>query len=188
MESTETFEHAGYTVSIYYDRHAEDPREWDNLGTMACWHRSYNLGDGRLRDTIGRDDFSDVRTIVRYLQFTQRAEVILLGLIDHSGISMYVGGGAHACDPGGWDSGTVGIIYATRETIISEYGDDSPTSREMARKCMIGEVETYDQFLIGDVYGYIVSDKDGTEVDSLWGLFGFDHAVSDAKDAAEHAA
>lgn len=32
-------------LKIYPDMDPESPREWSNLGTMACWHRRYNLGD-----------------------------------------------------------------------------------------------------------------------------------------------
>ena len=28
-----------------YDDFAESPRDWDNLGTMVCWHNRYTLGD-----------------------------------------------------------------------------------------------------------------------------------------------
>lgn len=28
-----------------YDTYPESPRNWDNLGTMVCWHRRYTLGD-----------------------------------------------------------------------------------------------------------------------------------------------
>lgn len=34
-----------YRLDVMYDETAESPREWSNLGTMVCWHRSYNLGD-----------------------------------------------------------------------------------------------------------------------------------------------
>ena len=34
-----------YALQISYDNSAESPREWDNVATMACWHRRYSLGD-----------------------------------------------------------------------------------------------------------------------------------------------
>lgn len=45
MEAIETYEKNNQVLSIYYDDYPESPREWDNLGTMVCWHRRYNLGD-----------------------------------------------------------------------------------------------------------------------------------------------
>ena len=45
MEYVKSFKHAGLMVRIAYDSDPEDPREWDNLGTMICWHNRHNLGD-----------------------------------------------------------------------------------------------------------------------------------------------
>lgn len=40
-------EYRGYTIRVYYedDPGIVNPREWDNLGTMVCWHGRYLLGD-----------------------------------------------------------------------------------------------------------------------------------------------
>lgn len=45
MHAIETEEYRGLTIKIYPDDDPMSPRECDNLGTMACWHRRYNLGD-----------------------------------------------------------------------------------------------------------------------------------------------
>ena len=34
-----------HELVIWYDEMAESPREWDNLGTMVCFHGRHNLGD-----------------------------------------------------------------------------------------------------------------------------------------------
>ena len=34
-----------YVIKVEQDDMTESPREWDNLGTMVCWHRNYDLGD-----------------------------------------------------------------------------------------------------------------------------------------------
>lgn len=40
-------------VSIEQDDCALDPRkDYDNMGTMVCWHRRYDLGDEQRRDTV----------------------------------------------------------------------------------------------------------------------------------------
>lgn len=45
MNEVESFEVNGLNVRIVIDEDPESPRERDNLGTMVCWHRRYNLGD-----------------------------------------------------------------------------------------------------------------------------------------------
>lgn len=47
MEHCETIDYNEYKIEIYYDDDPIDPRGWDNLGTMTCFHRNYNLGDAK---------------------------------------------------------------------------------------------------------------------------------------------
>ena len=39
----------------------------------------------------------------------------------------------------------------------------------------------YSQYLKGDVYGYIIEDPDGDEVDSCWGFYEQDNCLDEAK-------
>lgn len=48
--SIEEIEYRGHTIKIYLDDAPESPREWDNLGTMLCSHKRYNLGDEQIDD------------------------------------------------------------------------------------------------------------------------------------------
>ncbi len=119
-----------------------------------------------------------------------------LGLLDHSGLHMWIGSGPHWTDSAGWDSGQVGWIYITRKKAIAELGGEwengvnvKPAKRmtkkihDIAVKNLGIEVETYDQYLTGQVYGYVIEDSDGDDVDSCWGFFGLDYAISEAKSA-----
>lgn len=174
MEPYEKQTHGDYTVTVFYDPEPCDPREWSNVGTMVCGHRSYTLGDVQ------------VRPGERWEAPDDAAIILPLGLIDHSGISMYVGGGAHPHDPGGWDSGTVGVIYMTRDTLNTDFGGDV----EKGTEALELEVKTYDQYLRGDVYGFVVEKRvpccetchhepDDELVDSCWGFFDPDDCMAD---------
>lgn len=44
-----------YTIFIYPDEYPDNPRDWDNTGTMVCFHSRYNLGDKH--EYTGKDDF-----------------------------------------------------------------------------------------------------------------------------------
>jgi hypothetical protein len=80
----------------------------------------------------------------------------------------------------GWDSGQVGHIYVSLEKIREEYSCKrvSKKMRERIEGYLKGEVETYDKYLTGDVYGFNIvrEDEDGEEVhiDSCWGFYGYD--------------
>lgn len=45
MGALHTEQYKGYTIKLYQDELEDGPRDWDNLGTMVCWHRRYDLGD-----------------------------------------------------------------------------------------------------------------------------------------------
>ena len=55
-DAIETFQVANLMVEIHHDPDPFNPREeYDNLGTMACWHRHYRLGDEQ--PTCSPDDY-----------------------------------------------------------------------------------------------------------------------------------
>jgi hypothetical protein len=165
-------------IRIVADQSPESPREWSNLGVMVCDHRRYNLGDRkpteRERDALRRGGWA---LLSRYLRRHggMIGELIKIGLIDHSGVTVYAGGGAHQCDPGGWDSGTVGWIYATRETVAA-----CGTPPELIEQGLKDEIAVYAQYLEGDVYGFVIERGrgklgiGGEILDSCWGFYGSD--------------
>ena len=198
MNAIEQFEHNGKRVSIYQDEDAQSPREWDQLGEMVHWHRNYNLGDREATETELRALRSGGFPVLRrYLRrFYGVSHLIPMGLLDHSGLHVYADGGAHWTDSQGWDSGTVGFIMATPKTI-----EMCGTPDELIDEGLRAEIEEFDQFLRGDVYGYVVeeeikasgTDSAGTEheyseyehVDSCSGFFGFEYCKQAAIEAAD---
>lgn len=159
---------------VLYDRDPSSPREWDNAGHMVCWHRNYNLGD-----THKFPDPEDFDETAKDWEGDDRIAVILdLYLYDHSGITM-------SCSPFScpWDSGQVGYIYLTRGDMMREWGYKRLTAarRTKLESYLKAEVETYDQYLTGDVYGHVVvgGPNDG---DSCWGYFGLKYAKEQAKE------
>ncbi len=178
---SEKFTHNGYTVRIEHDQDCENPRENDNAGVLVCFHRRYNLGD---KDHGYREgEFSGWAWLRAKIELDHRPAVILpLGLIDHSGISLYVGSGANQFDPGGWDSGQVGFAYVSRATALTEWGGKimSKNVRAKAEACLRAEIEEYDLYLRGECYGYVIETPDGEHVDSCWGFIGYEYAKEEA--------
>ncbi len=90
-------------------------------------------------------------------------------LMDHSGISMCTK--SFGCR---WDSGQVGYIICDNETIDREFNGD----RELAEKHLESEVSVYNDYVSGDVYGFIVEEREGDNdwehVDSCYGFYGSD--------------
>ena len=59
-----------------------------------------------------------------------------------------------------WDSGQVGFIHVHRTKALEEWGLKPNKWREQAAKYLTGEVETYDSYLTGQVFGYVVFEED----------------------------
>lgn len=163
-----------YKIKVLQDIDPESPRtSMDNLGTMVCFHGRYDLGDKhnyRHKDYAGWNDMK--KAIIK----NENAGVILpLYLYDHSSISMNTTG--FQCP---WDSGQVGFVFISKEKMLKEYGGKICTKqlKERVKSYLEGEVETYDQFLTGDVHGYEIwklgkkSGKEKKMIDSCWGFYG----------------
>lgn len=159
----------GLTINIIQDDDPESPREWDNFGTMVCWHKRYDLGDKHNYKTP-QDFYEAVGVDVVDLP---------LYLYDHSGITM-----ATSPFPCPWDSGQVGHIYVTYEKIQKEFGEVTHETMEKARELLKAEVEAYDQYLTGEVYGFEIFGSDGELLDSCWGYYEYEYAVESAQGAA----
>jgi len=156
----------GNTLEIYRDEHGESPREWDNLSTFYCFHKRYTLGD---KHDINHGDYNSWSELEEE-NFNQEDDIIVnLYMYDHSGISIATH--PFMCP---WDSGQIGIAVITKQEIIENYGDDSLESRAKAKRCIEAEVETYDNYVQGEVYGYILLDSEDEEIDSCFGFYGYD--------------
>lgn len=172
----EIIEYNGYTIHIKRDINDGDgPRDWDNMGTMICFHRRYELGDKHVFTQEGFDGWLA----------TNKDDIIVLPLYlyDHSGITIStVPFNDH------WDSGKIGYIYMTKAKAREEFGWKVVTKRRRDKilDCLRGEVETYDQYLRGEVYGYVIEGKEGKDVDSCWGYYGKDCVIQDAKSVVDN--
>src|SRR5208337_1014721 len=166
----ESFEHAGRTVTIYRDDQCEDPRKSDNIAILVCAHRRYVLGDEQIREPLTdaeiRESVPDVLAILP------------LYLYDHSGITISTR--PFSCR---FDSGQVGWAYVTKASAekMGEPGDQAHFE-EIIRQ----EVKTYDDYITGRCYGYVVYGVEGDQIDSGWGFVGdLDYVRQEAKNAAE---
>lgn len=164
----------GFTVTISHDDDPLSPRDWDNFGKMACWHSHYLLGDEQPKT----DPADFLREVLVPLE-RAGGIVLPLYLYDHGGVSISTG--AFSCP---WDSGQVGYIYADADTIRREFAGKGKRITKQVRaravNCLLTEVDTYDKYLSGDVWGYRITDKDGDDIDSCWGFFGLNDAKEEA--------
>lgn len=171
-----------YILTVEQEDYSESPREWDNMCTMVCWHRRYNLGD--------KHNFDEPQDFWDWVEENGGKEnfcIVPLNLYDHSGLTISTSSGYPYNDR--WDAGCVGFAYISKEKAIEELcayvldengerikvehkheGNPSTWSyktepltdetwRKRAEEMIDSEVETYDQYLRGDVYWFKLEKK-----------------------------
>jgi len=162
----------GYTLKVAQDYDALNPRSdmvgW--LGTMVCAHRRYDLGDEQAQNI---DNYrSWAAWLIGEVGNPDEDIIVLpLYLLDHSGLTMNTTG---FNDP--WDSGQVGWIYVTAERVKQEFGVEEIDDelKEKVKDILRKEVEVYDMYLRGDIYGFTLEDPNGEVIESVWGFYGSD--------------
>ena len=166
----ETLNYKNYTIKIEQDTDPLNPRTYcENLGSLACFHQRYALGDPDLGITL--DDCRKIERSSNYISLP-------VYLYDHSGLRINTTG--FSCP---WDSGRVGIIYVSKERAGKELGWKrlTKTRVEQIEQYLRNEVKEYDQFLSGDVWGYTIEDNHGQKLDSCWGFYGQEYCIAEAK-------
>lgn len=185
---------------IEQEQSPEDPRSWDNLGTMLCCNQYYQLGDcNSNRETelqlaeicrkYGKSDEEiDEMTFSEEIQFILDQDDVCglpLWIYDHSGISMST---RKQCS---WDSSFVGLIFVEKDFYLAQMClKDEEGWKEKAKETLKGEVETYSDFLEGNIYQWTLYeptvvirqsmdgkelsrkiDEEGEMVDSMGGFY-----------------
>jgi hypothetical protein len=193
----------GRTVEIEQDMYPDSPRTWDNLGTFYTFERRYASPDQHhydsptdlrvaladIDDTLNRidDRYAHLAILLgeQYADDKLRAmkheaidnaidaKYIMLNVYkyEHSGVIYRT---SPFSDP--WDSGQVGYIFVSKEAVRKEWKVKRITRklRAQVEEVLSGEVDVYSQYANGEVYGIIVRDADGEEIDACWGFYGSD--------------
>lgn len=145
------------TLRIYQDPDTTSPRENENLGTLACWHRRYTLGDEQPKqDPMEYQD-----------DLPKDSLIVPVYMIDHSGIALST---RDFGDP--WDSGQVGIYHVSPEQIVASYGEDTPETRATAQKSIEAEISEYSDYINGNCWGFEILNAEGDHVEGVGGFIG----------------
>ena len=168
-------------LKVVHDSSADSPRSWDNLGKMICFHNRYDLGD---KHNYNADDYSGWEEMKKAILKEENPAVILpLYLYDHSGISISTS--AFSCR---WDSGQIGFVLVSKKQALEEYGGVRVSSKKKVKieSIIEAEVQTYTQYVEGEVYGFQIVDEDDDIIDSCYGFYGTDFATNGMLDYIDH--
>lgn len=173
------------SVKLEYDRHN---REWalrTHDAHFNKWFTEYTFSPKTLNHSdMAKEYILECLPINALKELADKKNVILpLYLYDHSGLSISCSHSYPYNDR--WDAGQVGWIFAGHDKIKNEYGAVNEETLKQAKQLLISETETYDNYLRGECYGYVI-EKDGEEVDSCCGFLGdFKEMLSEMKAGAD---
>ena len=122
-----SIEYKGHIIKIETDDCPPNPRtEFDNCCKMVCFHKDYKLGDEK---DYNRSDYNSWDELEKDIIKQENAVIILpLYLYDHSGITISIT--PFSCR---WDSGQVGFVYMTRESIKNDFGIKRLTKKVLTK-------------------------------------------------------
>lgn len=132
----------------------------------------------------------------RYLKIFHNVDAWPVYMYDHSAISLSTGSFIGRAQHAEWDSGQIGWAYIRPDAQKWEGMDEEAV--------VSGFVETLGQWINGEVYGYVLEKnrhgrivfddadeddleyEDWDEVDSCWGIIGYDWAETEGKQALQY--
>lgn len=174
-------------LKIYQDSDIDGPREWCNLGEIVGHCKSYKLYD--VENPYSGEGGSHLEDFKLYLKDKnlKLSDVVYLPVYAyiHSGVTINTTG--YSCP---WDSGQVGYIYVSKERVRNEYSISRVTSKwvEKIEGYLNNEIETFAQYLEGDVYLFQIEEWDPTpgvgwvHSDSCGGFYGSDWDTNGIKE------
>ena len=165
-----TYELNGKTLKIVQDDNSgESPREWDgNISTLVIFGSYSHLGDKHNFVLDGNSEDEDTAIIERDKNVVHVQPIYGYS---HSGLTISLS--PFSCP---WDSGVMGFLVITKDKIRECYGVKRVTKKLIAKaiESAKGEIETLDQYITGDIYGFEITDEDDNHVDSCYGFYGSD--------------
>lgn len=166
----ETTEYKGFTIKLQPDESPSNPiTEWDGNAKYALFHSRYDLQNDTDLDTDdynGWDEFKEA-LIKKYKPLA----ILPVYMYDHSGQTIRTT--PFHCK---WDSGQLGFVFVDKPT-LKEWGFDSAKAYQKSAGRTLEEdlkanVQLYDDYITGNVWGFEVVDSDDDVLDSCWGYYG----------------
>ena len=132
----------GYKIKIREDEDTDSPDDWGDENLFLVYdHRQF---------TVKRKDFEPQDIYENGLAYEKNYWIFPVEAYIHSGVSLRLFNGTKQCR---WDSSVSGYILASK----SEF-DNLETATNAAE----GLIETWNQYLSGEVYGYIIEKPNTT--------------------------
>ena len=156
---------------IEQDTNAQSPSQWEDTNLfLVANHRDCHIPEpGEKRIPSDRAEIED--------RYRKTHWIFPLEAYIHSGVHLSLSGEGNYPDRQ-WDVSQLGMVFAAK----SEW-----RLSKSARKAALCKVNEWNQYLSGDVWGFIIEDETGEQVDSCWGFYGREYCEQETKAALKHA-
>ena len=160
----------GHFFKLFYDEYSDSPRLDDNVATILTWERNYSSPDEN-NDTF--EEFAEKHGVdvskewdLDSVMDAMREEgyYVLPVYALHHGVSHYSIHDFHD----GWDSGIVGIAFCERQN------KGLPDNDDYLRMIIDREVEMYDAWINGEIYGIALFNQREEQLDESCGYLRLD--------------
>ncbi len=164
----EKFEIGNFQIETHYDLSPAHPRtDFDNKTKIITVNRKY----GHLGDIIHKEnEFKSFEDFIKKTARKYKPFVMLpLYVLDHSGLHLSL---TRLCQ---WDSSLIGVILINKKELKNGWKLKKVTLEhiELAKSIINQDLDTYNDYLVGNVYGYKVF-SNGKPFDSSWSFYGYD--------------
>lgn len=160
-------DYKGMSIKIYHDEDADSPASWGNEDFFLCSdYRSLYLKDTPITAEECRDALRGGKA------FLDGYYIFPVSIYDHSGIALTLGSSY------GWDSSNGCAFLCVKRMKGWSW---AKAKAEQRAECL---VDTWNEYLSGEVYGFVSEDEDGEQIDSCWGFYG-DEGIKEAIEEAK---
>ena len=157
-------------LTMDVDECAESPREWDNVATIVSEGGNWDISDEGWR--MSAEEFAEFlhkkldKKCPEIKGLTDIDHIVNCGsaknyivckpiyMYDHSGQTISLS--PFGCP---WDSGCCGYIFVFKDKILKEFERATEDNwRDIADEIIQSEIDTYDYYIQGEVYGYCLEE------------------------------
>jgi len=182
----ESIKFRGYKIKIYQDDNSsESPDDWgDDSLFLVGYHRDFTVDrstktsggipPGLAQDITRGGKYEDGIENYEAARYCKEYHIFGLEAYIHSGVSLALSQEGSFVDRE-WDVSQLGLVFVSKK----EW-----KTREKAREAARGLIKTWNMYLSGEVYGYLIENTFGEESGGCWGFYGSDYKASGLIDNA----
>lgn len=184
MEPIKQIEYKDCKINIYQDEHCESPNDWEDEDVFLVYdHRDFTVKRDRFYpEEIQRNIVKKAREYNIDNSYLEEYYIFPVSAYIHSGISLSLSNEEYPFTSI-WDTSMKGFVLVLKN--CKEDTFDINVNEEEAKDKAENLIKTWNQYLSGDVYGYMVETPNGEEQGGCWGYYGHNFEENDLINTAK---